>query len=361
MPPVKMLGEVVNVFSCCIFTWKALTTMLPAFLLAGAIAAFVSSASVVKYLGPRAKKPLAYGTAALSGMLLSLCSCNVVPLFASVYMCGAGLGPAMTFLYAGPAINVLSLIWVIRVIGWPLGIWRAVAVPVLALGIGLLMAALFARQERARKDEDLYYGDELGKEAGPLIALIGLLLGSVVLGGWDNLPLGIRLVLGGGVLAGLVGVLRWGFTPAEVRNWLRHTWKLVKLVLPILLPAVLVIGLLSRYIPLHWVYALVGHNTLPSIFGATVFGALMYFPILTEVPFVKMFLQLGMGVGPGLALLLTGPGLSLPGMIIVRQVLGTRKLLAYVGLMILGVTLTAWLFSVWMGDYLCPCTLPELK
>lgn len=350
-----------DVFSCCIFTWNALTTMLPAFLLAGAIAAFVSSASVVKYLGPQAKKPLAYGTAALSGVLLSLCSCNVVPLFASVYMRGAGLGPAITFLYAGPAINVLSLIWVIRVIGWPIGIWRALAVPVLALGIGLLMAALFARQERNWTDGDLYYGDEVGKAAGPSLALIGLLLASVVLGGLDNLHLGVRLALVGGVLACLVGVLRRWFTPKEIQGWLGHTWKLMKLVLPILIPAVLVIGLLSRYIPLNWVYALVGRNTLPSIFGATVFGSLMYFPILTEVPFVKMFLQLGMGVGPALALLLTAPGLSLPGMVIVRQVLGTRKLLAYVGFLIFGVTLIAWLFSVFLGDYICPCTLPELK
>jgi len=355
-----MLGEVIDIFSCCIFTWNALTTMLPAFFLAGAIAAFVSSASVVKYLGPRAKKPVAYGTAAVSGCVLSLCSCNVVPLFVSIYRCGAGLGPATTFLYAGPAINVLSLIWVIRVIGWPIGIWRAVAVPVLALLIGLLMAWLFARQECTRTD-DLYYGDETGKAAGPLLALVGLLLASVVLGGLDNLAFGVRLGLVAGVFAVIAGVLRRWFTPAEVRNWLGHTWKLVKLVLPILLPAVFVIGILSRYVPLNWVYGLVGRNTLPSIFGATVFGSLMYFPILTEVPFVKMFLQLGMGVGPGLALLLTGPGLSLPGMLIVRKVLGTQRLLAYVGLLILLVTLTGWLFSAFIGDYICPCTLPELE
>ena len=379
MHPGKMLGEAVDIFSCCIFTWNALTTMVPAFFLAGAIAAFVSSGSVVKYLGPRAKKPLAYGTAALSGVLLSLCSCNVVPLFVSIYQRGAGLGPAITFLYAGPAINILSLIWVIRVIGWPIGIWRAMAVPLLALVMGLLMSWIFARQERERNREDLYYGEETRKEKIPLFGLIGLLLATVVVGGLDNLSLGLRLGLTGGLFAA-VGMVLWrGFTPAEIRDWLGHTGKLVKLVLPILIPAVLLIGLLYHYIPLDWIYRLglvresssggesVSGINIPisplSILGATVFGSLMYFPILTEVPFVKLLLgDFGVDVGPGLVILLTAPGLSLPGMIIVRKVMGTTRLLTYVGLLILLITLTGVLFSVFMGDYICPCnTIPELK
>ena len=355
-----MLGEIVNVFSCCIFTWNALTTMLPAFLLAGAIAAFISSASVVKYFGPQARRPVAYSVAAVSGMLLSLCSCNIVPLFVSIYLRGAGLGPAITFLYAGPAVNVLSLIWVIRVIGWRIGIWRAVAVPVLAIVVGLLMSWLFARAEKARAAEELYYGDEKERAPGPLVALVGLLLGLVTVGGMNNLTVPCRSGASALLAVGLVLLLRCCFTRAEVREWLTETWRLVKLVLPILIPAVLLIGLIARYVPIKWIYDLVGQNSPLSVLGASLFGALMYFPILSEVPFVKTFLRLGMHVGPALAVLLLAPGLSLPGMIIMRKVLGNRRLSAYVGLLVLLVALTSWLFGLYLGDYVCPCMLPDL-
>lgn len=354
------MGEVVNIFSCCIFTWNALTTMLPAFLLAGAVAAFVSRASVVRYFGPRAPKPVAYGTAAVSGMLLSLCSCNIVPLFVSIYLRGAGLGPAITFLYAGPAINVLSLIWVIRVIGWRLGVWRAAAVPVLAVVIGLLMAWLFSRQEAVRVENEPYYGDAKERNPGPPVALVGLLLSLVIVGGMDNLTLAARLVAAGVLMLAGVALLWRCFTRAEIADWLRETWKLVKLVLPILIPAVLIIGLIAKYVPLKWIYTLVGSNHPLSVLGAAGFGAFMYFPILSEVPFVKTFLKLGMNVGPGLAILLLAPGLSLPGMLIVRKVLGRRRLFTYVLGLVLLVSLVSWAFGFFYGDYVCPCMLPEL-
>jgi uncharacterized membrane protein YraQ (UPF0718 family) len=360
MDAYRMLGEVVDIFYCCIFTWKVLTTMLPAFFLAGAVAAFISSASVIKYFGPTAPKPVAYGTAAVSGVLLSLCSCNIVPLFVSIYRRGAGLGPAITFLYAGPAINVLSLIWVIRVIGWRIGIYRGIAVPVLAIIIGLLMAAVFERNRSDADKAEPYYGDERTIRRGPLLSLMGLLLALVIVGGLDDLALSIRLSTSALLATGILLALRFLFTREEVGAWLRETWNLVRLVVPILAISVLVIGLIVKYVPIRWVFALVGNDSPWSVLGAAVFASLMYFPILSEGPFVKSFLQIGMTVGPALAILLLGPGLSLPGMIIVRKVLGTRRLLAYVAGLISLVVLTSLSLSLWMGDYVCPCMLPDL-
>lgn len=356
----RMLGDVVNIFSCCIFSWKALTTMAPAFFLAGAVSAFVSSASVVKYLGPTAPKPVAYGTAAVSGVLLSLCSCNVVPLFASIYMCGAGLGPAVTFLYAGPAINILSLIWAVRVIGWRLGLWRAIAVPLIALLSGGLMAALFARSEASRQNRTVHIGEEDGKPVLPLTALIGILLGLLLLGSADELPLLWRLPSAVFFLGALAVVLRRWFSRNDLRLWLGETWRLFKLVIPVLLPAVLLIGIFAKLVPLRWVYAAVGSNSPGSILAAAAFGSLMYFPILTEVPFVKMLLLLGMNAAPGLAILLLAPGLSLPGMLVLRKVIGVRRLAAYVMILIGLAAFTSWIFGVTVADYMCPCMMPDL-
>jgi len=366
------LIEIIDVFSCCIFTPRILTTVLPAFLLAGAIAAFVPKAAVLYYLGPKAGRASAYLVSALSGVLLSLCSCNVVPLFVSIYRSGAGLGPAFTFLYAGPAINVVSLIFVFQVIGWRLGLWRALAVPVIAIVLGLITAWIFRREEQARADGLLTAAGGAAADGGAQadggqpkadrselagsLVVIALLLVFVVVGSM-KLPWQVQLpVLGVVLAAAVLAALRLRGIE-EVREWMLETWGLVKLVMPILIPAVLAIGALATYLDIKWVYRLVGDNSALSVLAASVFGALMYFPILSEVAFTKAFLKLGMATGPALAILLTGAGLSLPGALILTRAIGWRKVVLYLILVIALATVTSLVFSWQIGQYLCPCVM----
>jgi len=364
------LIEAVNVFTCCIFTPRVLTTVVPAFLLAGAIAAFVPRQAVLQYLGPRARRWSAYTVSALSGVLLSLCSCNVVPLFVSIYRSGAGLGPAFTFLYAGPAINVVSLIFVFQVIGWRLGLWRALGVPVIAVLVGIVAAWVYGREERARADDLLAAQGSSQPEPETdggqpeavfpglrsSMAIIGLMLVFVVVGSihmaWQiQAPVLVLVML-------LAVFIAYRFKGAdELLQWGQETWELVKLIVPVFIPVVLGIGLLATMLDIKWVYRLVGNNDLRSIFSASVFGSLMYFPILTEVAFTKAFLAEGMATGPALAILLTGAGLSLPGAAILARVIGLRKVLLYIGLVIVLATLTSLVFSWQVGQYMCPCTM----
>jgi uncharacterized membrane protein YraQ (UPF0718 family) len=362
----QKLIEIVNVFSCCIFTPKIVTTVLPAFLLAGAIAVFVPKTAVLHYLGPRACRRSAYLVSALSGVLLSLCSCNVVPLFVSIYRAGAGLGPAFTFLYAGPAINVVSLIFVFQVIGWRLGLWRAIGVPVIAVVVGLILAWIYRQEESVRAQDLLTAHTHPTANGGspnfdrgelaPSLPILVLLLTLVVVG-----SLKLPWQRQGPALVGLLAIASLAAYRIRglrgLQEWLSETWALIKLVVPVLVPAVLAIGVVATFIDVKWVYRLVGENNPQSIFAASVFGALMYFPILAEVAFTKAFLKLGMATGPALAILLTGSGLSLPGAIILGRVIGWGKVMLYLTLVVLLAALTAQLFALEIGQYLCPCTM----
>jgi uncharacterized membrane protein YraQ (UPF0718 family) len=364
-PQDALLG-IVNVFSCCVLSWKAFTTMVPAFILGGAIAAFVPATMVLKYLGARAHPVKSFGAAAVSGVVLSLCSCNIVPLFVSIYRRGAGIGPAFTFLFAGPAINVVAMIFTMQVIGWRLGIWRAVGVPLVALGVGLLMSLIF-RREVTEQYAQAANGPQAAGEEPPesrLWLLFSLLLGLVVFGAWEMAwPPKIVVMLVLVALTAAVAVRR--FEKWELRDWGAETWALVKLVIPILIPAVLVIGAVAAFIDVKLVYSLVGPAPegagfwahLKPILVADLFGALMYFPILSEVAFTKAFLKLGMDVGPALAVLLTGAGLSLPGLLIIARAVGWRKALAYQGLVILLTTAVSVLFASQFGKYICDCMM----
>ncbi len=360
----QKLSQIVNVFQCCIFTPRALTTVLPAFILAGAIAAFIPRGAVLYYLGPRARSVWAYLVSAVSGILLSLCSCNVVPLFVSIYRQGAGIGPAFTFLYAGPAINIVSLIFVFQVIGWRIGLWRALAVPALAIAIGLVAARLYRREEEERTREVL--GSAGAQADGGLPAVdrrqlynaggvIACLLVFVVIGSlhiWWPVQAGVMLLALGAAVA---VASRLG--TEKLAEWAEETWSLLKLIIPVLVPAILAIGAMAAFIDVKWVYRLVGENSVRSIAAASVFGALMYFPILAEIVFTKAFLKLGMATGPALAILLTGAGLSAPGAIILARVIGWKKVVVYLGLVILGTIAISMLFSWQMGQYLCPCIM----
>lgn len=363
--PREALIGVVDVFSCCILTWKALTTMLPTFLLGGAIAAFAPTGVILRYLGARSNQPRAYLTAALGGPLLSLCSCNIVPLFASIYRRGAGIGPAFTFLFAGPAINIVALIFTFEVIGFRIGLWRAILVPVLAILIGLTMSLIYRREQRETLARSAAVAVSGPSHLSPrLWGLFGLLAATVLVGAWE-MPWSTRIPAMGALALVLLGtVLKW-FDGDERRQWLLESWALVKLVVPVLLPAVLIIGVIATYIDLKLVYHLVGApppgsgfwGTLRPILLADVFGEVMYFPVLTEVAFTKAFLKLGMTVGPALALLLTGPGTSLPGAIIVARAIGWKKALVFELLCVAFTALAAVLFTSQIGAYICSCMM----
>lgn len=373
--PKEALIGVVDVFSCCILTPKILTTMLPTFLLGGAIAAFAPMGVILRYLGARSNQPRAYLTAALCGPLLSLCSCNIVPLFASIHKRGAGIGPAFTFLFAGPAINVVAMVFTFQIIGFKIGLWRAVLVPVMAILIGWTMSRIYRKEQQENlPSEATVAASGQAKLEGRLWALFGTLTAAVVFGAWE-MPWTPKLI-GVGVFAViLVALALRAFEPDERQQWLHETWGLVKLVVPVLLPAVLIIGLIATYIDVKLVYHLVGapadlpvaHDILghlrnfwanfrPILF-ADLFGEVMYFPVLTEVAFTKAFLKLGMTVGPALALLLTGPGTSLPGAILVGRAVGWKKALMFELLCVVFTAIFALIFVGQIGQYICSCMM----
>ncbi len=376
--------------------------LLPALFIAGGLAVFLKREAVMKYLGPKAKKAVAYGVASVSGTVLAVCSCTVLPLFAGIYRMGAGLGPASAFLYAGPAINVLAIILSARVLGVELGVARAAGAVVFSVVIGLLMHLIFRKEETARsagfafeETEDTY---PLVQRVIVFASLVGLLvfanwsapgraagiwstvwawkwvltsIFAAVTGTAAVLWLGVRAwkmllvaaVTGTAALfhagaqasfgLGLVA-FAWALATSEGEGsrWADETWGYAKLILPLLFAGVIVAGaLLGRpghdgWIPSEWVEAAVGGNSIRANLLASVAGAFMYFATLTEIPIVQGLIGSGMGKGPALALLLAGPALSLPNMLVIRTILGTRKTVTFVSLVILTATVSGVLFGI---------------
>jgi len=339
-----------------------LLCLVPAFFIAGAIAVFVSQQSVMRYLGAQANRLVSYGVASVSGSVLAVCSCTVLPLFAGIYARGAGLGPATAFLYAGPAINVLAMIMTARILGLQIGIARAVGAVGFSVVIGALMAFLFRKEEQERLGDLLTLPEEpSSRSLGQTVVYFALMVGLLVFMNWGA-PDGDDGAVWQGVyaakwwisaaLALLLATVVWRwFSRDELASWGASSWDYAKLIFPLLLGGVLIAGfLLGRpghegLIPSTWVDAVVGGNSLGANFVASVVGAFMYFATLTEVPIVQGLMGSGMGKGPALALLLAGPALSLPSMLVIRQVLGTHKTVTYVALVVLMATLTGWLFG----------------
>jgi len=381
-----------------------LLCLVPAFFIAGAISIFLSQQSVMRFLGPKAPRLMSYGVASVSGTILAVCSCTVLPLFAGIYTMGAGLGPATAFLYSGPAINILAIVLTAKVLGVKLGIARALGAILFSLIVGALMAWLFRKSESDRhaasadspKDEG---GRPLIHNATFFFAMVGIL----VFANWgksDNttgifhallvwqwgLTSGFAVLLGiiltawfdvrawklllTAALTTIVATIfphgpTWPFVTAttgvtvsamttggEMRAWVESTWEFTKQILPLLLIGVLIAGFaLGRpgyegMIPSGWVTSLVGGNSFGANFFSSVAGAFMYFATLTEVPILQGLLGSGMGQGPALALLLAGPALSLPNMLIISSVLGTKKTLVFVGTVIVMATITGMLFGI---------------
>ena len=339
-----------------------LLCLIPAFFIAGAISVFVSKASVIKYFGAKAKKILSYSIASISGTILAVCSCTVLPLFAGIYTRGAGIGPATAFLYSGPAINVLAIILTAKVLGYKLGLARALGAIVFAVIIGLIMHLLFNKEEeKNREQSDLVEGEE--KEARPLwktILYFAVMVAILVFINWGKSSPELKLwyfiyqakwYMGAALLAVLAWmIIRW-FKKAELKEWTFSTWVFTKQIFPLLFAGVLVAGfLLGRpghegLIPSQWVARYVGGNSLGANLFASVAGALMYFATLTEIPILQGLLGAGMGQGPAIALLLAGPALSLPSMIVIRSIIGTKKTLAYITLVVVMATITGMIYG----------------
>jgi len=383
-----------------------LLCLVPAFFIAGAVGVFVSQAAVMKYLGPMANKTLAYGVASVSGTILAVCSCTILPLFAGIYRMGAGLGPASAFLYSGPAINILAIVLTASVLGPEMGIARAVGAISFAIIIGLLMHLIYRKEELSKVDaavamtepevsrplwqNGLYFASMVGilvfanwgKPAEPVglwqaifaakwiitalfaLSLAWILVAWFKVGKWKMLIAAAPAAVLALALpehpalpfvAGTIGLSTLTATSqdndGELREWFKTSWDFAKKILPLLFWGVLVAGaLLGRpdhegLIPSGWIAGLVGGNSLWANLFASVVGAFMYFATLTEVPILQGLIGAGMGKGPALALLLSGPALSLPNMLVIRSVMGTKKTVVFVSLVIVMSTISGLIFG----------------
>lgn len=377
--------------------------LLPALFIAGAISAFVSKASVMRYLGAHASKIVSYAVASVSGCILAVCSCTILPLFAGIYSRGAGLGPATTFLYAGPAINVIAIFLTARVLGAQLGVARAVGAVSFSIVIGLIMHFIFRHEEAARAEKQL--AEPKPEVERPLRQSLAIFASTVAVLAFANWH-----ATGGGGISHAIGVAKWPLTGAsaivlglilirwfgvrawtvatagaivtvlalafpgrplipflagmaglavvaatgtrETRDWLDGSWDLAKDIIPLLFAGILVVGaMLGRpghegLIPSAWVAGLVGDNSIISNLVAAVASGLMYFCTMTEIPIVQGLMGAGMAKGPALAFLLAGPAVSLPNILILRGVIGTKKTVVYLALVLVMATVTGALFGL---------------
>jgi len=389
-----------------------LACVVPALFIAGAIITFLSKDSVMRYLGPKANKPLAYAVASVSGCVLAVCSCSVLPMFAGIYSLGAGLGPATAFLYSGPGINVLAIFLSARVLGFDIGAGRFIGAVVFSVVIGLLMATVFRKGEKAKAQAAIQMPEpekprrHIGKTALYLACMILFLIfsdwynpGNVVVNTSDGRQFkaviihetkdavrfqleedladsnsGDKITLDKGeiadmqeqktwiirlhhirwYLAGLCGLAvalmawRW-FERDELKEWMHNTWKFAKLLVPLLFGGVFVVGFVSMLLPEKQVAQYVGDNSLRSNLVASVIGAFWYFATLTEIPITQALMKLGMHKGPVLALLLAGPALSLPSILVIQKVMGNKKTIVFILLVVVMSTIVGMLFGTFWG------------
>jgi uncharacterized membrane protein YraQ (UPF0718 family) len=384
-----------------------LPCVVPALFIAGAITTFLSQASVMRYLGPKANKLLAYSVASVSGCILAVCSCSVLPMFAGIYRLGAGLGPATAFLYSGPAINVLAIFLSARVLGFDIGFARALGAISFAFFIGLLMATVFRKEEK-KKSEAMLHMPESADDGRPLwktaLYFLSMIL-FLVCSDWynpgvatvtlnDGTEMGVhvryetrdsvtvqlynnqgeaegavktysrteiariqpvpsltlsiyqvRWYLAGILLLAIIAMVSSWFSRDEISQWMEASWDFAKILVPLLFGGVFVVGFLSVFIPEQQVASLVGDNSLFSNFFASVVGAVFYFATLTEVPITEVLMKLGMVKGPALALLLAGPAVSLPNLLVIRKIMGTQKTLVFTGFVVVMATITGMIFG----------------
>ncbi len=340
-----------------------LLCLVPAMFIAGAITVFLNQQSVIRFLGPKAPKAVAYSVASVSGAILAVCSCTVLPLFKGIYKKGAGLGPAVSFLYSGPAINILAIVMSYKVFGWQIGLARMAGAVLFAVIIGLVMQFLFRKDEEKRMgDERMFQYQDSGEERTlpQMMLYMFSMIGILVFVNWANSKGGSRIwdmiysykyfITAAFALILVFSLVRW-FSKMELKIWLTATRDFALQILPYLFFGVLVAGFLlgrpghDALIPTDWVASLVGGNSVFANLIASVAGAFMYFATLTEVPILQGLIGAGMGQGPALALLLAGPSLSLPSMLVIGGELGFKKTAVYVLLVVILSTAAGLIFG----------------
>ena len=385
--------------------------LLPAFLIAGVISVFVSQASVVKYFGGKAKKWVAYTVASVSGTILAVCSCTILPLFSSIHKRGAGLGPAVAFLYSGPAINILAIILTARILGMEMGVARFIGAVLFSVVIGVTMSLIYRKEEKAKREEQMNFPDV--PETRPIwqtslhfftlvlilvfanwgapgagdttsawhfiwaykwhitgvfgLVLVWSMIYILKLKPWQVITGAVITALSAFLFANplismVVGIaavssiaLMDQSDDGENREWILSSWGFTKQIVPLLAIGVVIAGFLlgsthddvsiPGVIPNQWIAWLVGGNSVSSNFFASIVGAFMYFATLTEVPILQGLIASGMGKGPALALLLAGPSLSLPNMLVIRGVMGTQKTIVYVLIVVVLSTVAGLIFG----------------
>ncbi|MDK2793330.1 MAG: uncharacterized protein PWQ25_2193 [Deferribacteres bacterium] len=343
-----------------------LTCLIPALFIAGAMSVTVSQASVIKYFGAGAKKIISYSVASVSGTILAVCSCTILPLFAGIYSRGAGLGPAMAFVYSGPAINILAIVLTARVLGYQMGLARAIGAILFSVVIGLLMAFIFKKDEAERQVANAPKTNFAKQKGSPVktvlffVSMIGVLLFATWAKPTSEETLFAAIYHSKWYLTAfsLILVAIFSFVSMDKDKrlaWFEETWVYAKQIIPLLFVGVLVAGFfLGRpghegIIPGKYIESLVGGNSFFANFFASIVGAFMYFATLTEIPILQGLIGAGMGKGPALALLLSGPALSLPNMLVIRSVIGTKKTIVYVILVIIMSTIAGIVFGKFIG------------
>jgi len=338
-----------------------LTCLIPALFIAGLMSVKVSQASVMKYFGAEAKKIVSYGVAAVSGTILAVCSCTILPLFAGIYKRGAGLGPAIAFVYSGPAINILAIVLTARVLGFEMGVARAIGAISFSVIIGLLMAIIFRDDEKNRQENIVKQKIMTHQTGAWKTVLLFLFLTAVLIFATWAKPLSEnslfaliyhnKWILTFLSIFGVIIISFITITKEQFYSWMNEVWNYGKQIIPLLFIGVLVAGfLLGRpghegIIPSKYITTLVGGNSFFSNFFASIVGAFMYFATLTEIPILQGLIGSGMGKGPALALLLSGPALSLPNMLVIKSVIGTKKTVVYVSLVIIMSTIAGLIYG----------------
>ncbi|PLX65984.1 MAG: hypothetical protein C0602_12675 [Denitrovibrio sp.] len=337
-----------------------LTCLIPALFIAGAMSIVISQAAVIKYFGAEANRIVAYSVASVSGSILAVCSCTILPLFAGIYRRGAGIGPATAFVYSGPAINILAIILTSKVLGWELGMARAFGAVFFSVIIGVLMAFIYRNEKREAPPQPKTNMTESEKPPSKIIIFFLFMTAVLIFATWakPDAPgsllafiFSMKWALAGASLAAVVALSFSILNKQERSGWMIETWEFSKQIIPLLFIGVLVAGFfLGRpghegVIPSHYIESLVGGNGFGAVFFSSVVGSLMYFATLTEIPILQGLIGAGMGKGPALALLLAGPALSLPNMLVIRSVIGTQKTAVYVTLVVIMSTIAGYVYG----------------
>jgi len=326
-----------------------LTCLVPAFFIAGAVYALFPKEKILRYLGPDSPKYVSYPMSVVAGLCLAVCSCTVLPLFAGIRKSGAGIGPAIAFLYTAPATNILAIIYTASLIGLDFALARITLSISFALIIGMSMAALFSDKKLERTTDDpptqAFAVNEATKVSNWLWVFFALLVAILLWGASSLITWTVKLIGLAVLLVALVFVIRHTLSRDEVISWMKETWFFVRSILPLLLIGVFVAGMLRVVIPADFVGKYFGSSTVGATLAAVLFGVVMYFPTLVEVPMARMFLDLGMGKGVLLAYLLADPVISLPSILVVRRFIGTKRLFWYVGLIVVCCTAAGLIYG----------------